>query len=372
MKAFDLSVKRWLFCFTHPDDEISIVAWIKRLCDAGADVYCTWSVSNPIREAEARAMVGSLGVPQENMFFFDAPDGDACDHIPEIIKFARRVIEIAQPDRIAIGAFECGHIDHDSTNVAVAHANRQHVPMYEIPFYHTYLAKIPVINRFADPSDEEVIQLTQVEQALKVRAARAYESQSIGSNLFWYTVLNWAKLKPAALCKTERMRFQTHFEYRTPNLPKRLRGNVQASAKFIRFVRSAVYHESDTNWRVVQDAYLTDIKQDVESSFPEWKSLWTDEDDGLYLFFADFSEFMVQNIFDPEIGARLFDFINQAYERGSSETWELLGIQLFEPVYCNESLERHFALNLKGRALEDFQAYMGDWKHAQELYKPPS
>src|SRR5688572_1088643 len=189
LKAFDLSVKRWLFFFTHPDDEISIVAWIKRLCDAGATVHCAWTVSKPIREAEARAMVGSLGVPQENMHFFDVPDGDACDHIPEIIEFANGVIETAQPDRVALGAFECGHIDHDSTNVAVAHANQQRVPMFEIPFYHTYLTKVPIINRFADPSGEETIQLSQEEQALKVRASRAYNSQNIGSLLFWYTAL---------------------------------------------------------------------------------------------------------------------------------------------------------------------------------------
>ncbi len=239
MTAFDLGVRRWLFCFTHPDDEISIVAWIKRLCDAGADVYCTWSVSNSVREAEARAIVGSLGVPQANMFFLDAPDGDACEHIPEIIEFERCVIDACGPERIALGAFECGHIDHDTTNLAVAYANTESVPMFDLPFYHTYLTRIPVINRFAEPSGEEVIQLTQEEQALKGRASRAYKSQNIGSLLFWYTVLNWAKLKPAALCKSERMRLQTHFDYSSPNLPEPLRSRVVGSQKFERFARAA-------------------------------------------------------------------------------------------------------------------------------------
>lgn len=235
MKAFDIGVKRWLFFFTHPDDEISIVAWIKRLCDAGATVHCAWTVSKPIREAEARAMVGSLGVPQENMHFFEAPDGNACDHIPEIIEFAKGVIATAQPDRIALGAFECGHIDHDSTNVAVAHANQQRAPMFEIPFYHTYLTRIPVINRFADPSGEEVIQLSQEERALKIRASRGYKSQNIGSLLFWYSALSLIKLKPQALYKTERMRLQTHFEFNTPNLPDSLKTQVFRSAKYRRF-----------------------------------------------------------------------------------------------------------------------------------------
>jgi LmbE family N-acetylglucosaminyl deacetylase len=236
LKAFDITVKRWLFCFTHPDDEISIVAWIKRLCDAGANVYCAWTVSNPIREEEARAMMKRLGVPHENLFFFDAPDGDACEHLGDLIEFETRVIDKSRPDRIALGAFECGHIDHDSTNVAVAHANAGRVPMFEIPFYHTYLTKVPVINRFADPTNEEVIELTPSEQRLKVVASRSYKSQNIGSLLFWYTILGWAKFSPVALCRTERMRLQSHFDFTSPNLPDHRRKEVIKSAKFERFV----------------------------------------------------------------------------------------------------------------------------------------
>ena len=245
LRAFDLSVKRWLFCFTHPDDEISIVAWIKRLCDAGADVFCLWTVSNPTREAEARAMVGSLGVPQENMYFYNAPDGDACEHIPEIRDFVSEVIETTQPDRIALGAFECGHIDHDSTNLAVALANKRRLPMFEIPFYHTYLTRIPIINRFATPDGQEVIDLSPDEQRLKVRASRSYKSQNIGSLLFWYTVLHWAKLRPAALCKTERMRPQTHFDYTKPNLPDPLEKQVLQCPKFKRFVEETSKAQPD-------------------------------------------------------------------------------------------------------------------------------
>jgi LmbE family N-acetylglucosaminyl deacetylase len=181
------------------------------------------------------------------MHFFEAPDGDACDHISEMIDFAKSVIEKAQPERIALGAFECGHIDHDSTNVAVARANQQRVPMFEIPYYHTYLTRVPVINRFADPSGEEIIQLTKEEQKLKIRASRAYKSQNIGSLLFWYTVLGWAKFSPVALCKTERMRLQAHFDYSIPNLPTRLRDQVLVSGKFRRFASQTSECNSSAN-----------------------------------------------------------------------------------------------------------------------------
>ncbi|MEO7453387.1 MAG: PIG-L family deacetylase [Fimbriimonadales bacterium] len=239
LKAFDLQARRWLFFFTHPDDEISIVAWMKRLCDAGAEVHCAWTVSTPVREAEARELVGSLGVPQENLRFFGAPDGDACDHLAELAEFARGVIDAVQPERIALGAFECGHIDHDSTNLAVSLANGGRLPMFEIPFYHTYLTRVPRINRFADSAGEEVILLTPEERRLKVRASRAYPSQNIGSLLLWYTALGWAKLRPSALCGTERMRLQKNFDYESPNLPAALAARVAASPKFRRFAARA-------------------------------------------------------------------------------------------------------------------------------------
>ncbi len=239
-KAFDTGVKKWLFCFTHPDDEISIIAWMKHLVDAGADVYAGWSVSNPVREREAVAMMESIGVKRDNLFFFDMPDGDACDHFEKLVESWEWAIEVADPRRIVVGAFECGHIDHDTTNAAVYRASKGRLPMFEVPFYHTYLTRIPVINRFADPLGEEVLILSPEDRRLKIRASKAYPSQNIGSLLRWYTLLGICKLSPPGLARTERMRLQTHFDYSIPNLPDPLRTRVEASAKFQRFKRAVV------------------------------------------------------------------------------------------------------------------------------------
>ena len=358
LKVFDLSIKRWLFFFTHPDDEISIVAWIKRLCDSGATVHCAWTVSKPVREAEARAMVGSLGVPQENMHFYDAPDGDACDHIPEVIQFANGVIETAQPDRIALGAFECGHIDHDSTNFAVAHANQQRVPMFEIPFYHTYLTNVPVINRFADPSGEELIQLSPTEQTLKVRASRAYKSQNIGSLLFWYTALNLGKLKPAALCKTERMRLQLCFDYLTPNLPPKLCAAVQQSEKFRRFAL-AIRNQGDS-WRVVQDHFLPVFREELRRLVPQLQPV-SDNDDGLYIWAGELSTFLREHANDPSIAENCFEFINTACEKGGHETHQIIWIEFFEVAEAYPNLQPHFDNYLKGKA-RDLYSEFWEWR----------
>jgi LmbE family N-acetylglucosaminyl deacetylase len=242
MKAFDLDPNhRWLFAFTHPDDEIAIIAWIRRLARAGATVYAGWSVSNPTRESEARAVFDSIGVSQDRLFFFRAPDGSACEHLRDLVENWSDVLTVAQPTRIAACAFECGHLDHDSTNFAIHHARQRRcpsVPQFEIPLYHTYLTKVPVLNRFAQPDGEEVLPLTEEEWHLKRRISRAYPTQNIGSLLVWYTIWGWVRFRPPALCRTERMRLQTHFDYTTPNLPSPLRERVQRSPKWRRWLRN--------------------------------------------------------------------------------------------------------------------------------------
>lgn len=244
MRAFDSDPHhRWLFCFAHPDDEIAMAAWIRRLAMAGVEIWAGWSVSNSTREAEARAVMRLLGVSDARLSFFDAPDGDACEHLASLRRHWGEVIRQVNPTRIAVCAFECGHLDHDSTNYAVVSAGKER-ELYEFPLYHTYLTRVPVINRFADSNDEEVLNLTPDEWALKRRVSKMYPSQNIGSLLVWYTIWGWARLHPPALCRSERMRRQTHFEYLRPNLPEPLRSRVERSEKWRRWVRCVQAAES--------------------------------------------------------------------------------------------------------------------------------
>lgn len=234
--------KTWLFCFTHPDDEISICAWMRRLVRSGADVWAGWSVSDPVREAEGRRAMSEIGVQQDRLMFFRFPDKGACDHLPGLSSSWASLIEKCCPHRIAIGAFECGHLDHDSTNFAVRKALDAlgaNVPMLEIPLYHTYLTRIPTINRFATDEPQEILTLQREEQRFKWKIAKMYESQNISSLLVWYTLLSFAKLRPVGLRKTERFRLQTHFDYMKPNLPKPLAQKVVESSTWKRW-REAV------------------------------------------------------------------------------------------------------------------------------------
>lgn len=218
---------------THPDDEISICAWIKRLVESGAEVFVSWTHSKPEREREARAAAALMGVHQDHLGFFGAPDGNVVDHLADLEGPFRDWFSRIQPDRVCCGAFEQGHIDHDATNFLVNRTFRG--PVFEIPFYHSYLVRLQRINRFADPRGEEVRELDLDEQRFKKMVAKQYPSQNIWSVLLWYEMLQGSKLKRVELARTERMRLQTHFDFLTPNLPPRLATRLRRCEKWQRW-----------------------------------------------------------------------------------------------------------------------------------------
>jgi LmbE family N-acetylglucosaminyl deacetylase len=228
MKAscFDLDPSlTWLFCMTHPDDEISICAWIRRLVKNGNKVYISWTHSNRVRENEGRAVAHLLGVPDEHLYFHAAVDGSACDEIPDLLPRFRRMMQEVQPDRVVCGAFEQGHIDHDATNWLVNHSFQGLV--LEVPFYHTYLTRLQRINQFSDASQEQVLKLTPQDQRLKKTVARQYPSQNIWKVLCWYEAWQKVRLKPNMLAQTERMRFQTHRNFFKPNHQAKLAQKIE-------------------------------------------------------------------------------------------------------------------------------------------------
>lgn len=222
---------------THPDDEISICAWIQRLVRNGNPIYMSWTHSNTVREREARAVSLILGVPQANLFFFEATDGSACDEIPALLPKFRELMEEVRPNRVVCGAFEQGHIDHDTTNYLVNHTFDG--PVLEAPFYHTYLNRLQTLNRFSDPRGQEILDLDPDEWALKKMVARQFPSQNIWSVLLWYEAWQRARLKPGSLPRTERLRLQTHANFLRPNHPPRLATRVGRSKTWQRW-KSAV------------------------------------------------------------------------------------------------------------------------------------
>lgn len=234
MRAFDSDPnQRWLFCLTHPDDEIAICAWIRVLASHGVDVFLSWTHDTPLREDEARAGAERLGVPQDRLTFHHATDGRVLEEIPQLRPRFREMIDAVRPDRIVCGAFEHGHLDHDATNFLV---NRVFAgPVFEIPLYHTYLTWLQTLNRFSIPDGEEVLRLTPEEQRFKGGFSRLFPSQNIHRVLVWYEVYRALTLRPLDLRNTERMRLQKHKEFLKPNAPPRLASRIEASSQWRRW-----------------------------------------------------------------------------------------------------------------------------------------
>jgi len=215
---------------THPDDEISICAWIKRLTDAGASVGLSWTHDTEIRQQEANLVADCLGV--EKRFFHHAADGNVCDELAELRPKFEAMIQDFLPSRIVCGAFEQGHLDHDATNWLVNQTFAG--PIFETPFYHSYRTRLPRMNRFADPAGSERIQLSDMEQAFKKEIAKSYRSQTIWRNLLW-AELRARLTGDGSLTATEFLRPQIHHDFWSPNLPQKLAERVRRTEKWGRW-----------------------------------------------------------------------------------------------------------------------------------------
>lgn len=235
MKLFDPDPKlRWLFCMTHPDDEISICVWIRRLREAGVHVSMCWTHDVPKRQAEARAVAKQLGVGDHELHFLGAYDGRVCEQMSELLPVLQTVVKQTRPDRVVCGAFEQGHLDHDATNWLV---NRTFDgPVLEVPFYHAYHTRLQNMNSFANGPVGEVLRLTAEEARFKCHIARQFPSQNIWSVLLWHEVYQAARLRPARLRTREWMRLQVHTDFRVPNLPPKLAAKVLRSPAWQRWL----------------------------------------------------------------------------------------------------------------------------------------
>lgn len=228
MNLFDLSRRRWLFCMTHPDDEISICAWMKRLVDSGNEVFVSWTHSNTIRETEGRKVAELLGIPQENLFFHLGTDGHICKEFCDLReKFSEMMAQVG-PDVVVCGAFEQGHVDHDTTNVLVNSTFDGDV--LEVPFYHTYMTRMQKMNVFSDPAGQSLLLLSQQETELKRAVAKQYKSQNIWSVLLWSEIWQFVQGRTLDLPKREIMRLQGHKVFRLPNHPPYLAAQLEKNS----------------------------------------------------------------------------------------------------------------------------------------------
>lgn len=227
-----------LFCFAHPDDEFFCCAVLRRLVEQGCNVFCVWGVATPPREAESREAIELLGVPSLRTRFAYFPDGHVIEDLPQYVAFWEQILQDIRPEKIFLPAFECGHLDHDATNFAVAYASRRlgmHSLLVEFPLYHTYSTRVPTVGRFAEDAGEQVVLLSAEERVLKKRVLSCHRSQRLPWLLKLYQLLMKMGIKPSGLWETERFRLLSQTRYDRPHLPAPLAEHVERSPKWKKF-----------------------------------------------------------------------------------------------------------------------------------------
>lgn len=225
----------WLFHPTHPDDELAFAGWIRHLVQQGATVHMAWTHHTPVRRAEAVAAATRLGVSSKRLHFLDGTDGCCCEELARLLPLFEETMAMVRPDRVVCGAFEQGHLDHDATAWLVRRTFGG--PVFEAPFYHTYVRpRWQRIGRFSEPSREEVRCLPESERRLKIELARAYPSQSIRRIVTAYELSHRAVGRPPNLYKWERLREMRVEDWRRPAHPASLAARVARSPRWRRWL----------------------------------------------------------------------------------------------------------------------------------------
>jgi LmbE family N-acetylglucosaminyl deacetylase len=238
VKAFEVEGnERVLFAFTHPDDELALSAFISRLLHKGIPIQILWTHSTPVRAAESRNAMHALGVDSEALTFFETEDGNVISSVKELRRTVSAIVLAFRPTRVVTHAFEQGHIDHDATNLLVNLCYKG--PIFEAPFYHTYLTRFPKLYCFSTPQGEERTPLTAAERKMKKRLVKMYPSQTVRRNVVVYELVHTMTMRKPPLFQFERLRRQRHTDFLQPNHPEPLASRVARSRTWHRWVEGA-------------------------------------------------------------------------------------------------------------------------------------
>lgn len=224
---------RWLFLLAHPDDEMAVLAWMRRLDQAGVSIRCVWLHSTPIREAESRMVMRDAGIADDAMIFWQFPDGNTVDHLDEILEKLKGVVDEYRPTRAMTLAFEQGHLDHDTAHLCL----RVAFPgtLFEWPMYYGYYREFMHLNTFTGEGKGHEIELNAWERAWKTRMVSVFKSQTMKRNLLLYRIFCFLTLRPYWINQRETARLATWTDFRRPNLDEETREKVLGCARWARW-----------------------------------------------------------------------------------------------------------------------------------------
>lgn len=174
-----------LFLFAHHDDELFVAALLRRLAAGRAPVICAWLTRGGLgareREAESVRAMAILGIPRDDLYFFRLPDGGVLDHLDEIVGRLKRLMQGRDFRSVFVPAFEGGHLDHDTAQLAVALALKEQpgaINLFEFPLYNRYETRLLRVGEFIP--DATPVRWTPVkfrDRLLKRKLSRVFASQ---------------------------------------------------------------------------------------------------------------------------------------------------------------------------------------------------
>jgi LmbE family N-acetylglucosaminyl deacetylase len=211
-----LGPERLLVVVAHQDDETIVAGGaMQQVRRAGGIVQVVYTTDGgaaqptgslqraelvQCRRREALTALALAGVTEPRVHFLDCESGPTFlrpESIAQLGGQLGRVILDFQPDKILLGAFEGGNLEHDVTNFLVARAAaRAGFPspqIWEAPEYNRFHLREPVYQRlhrvcpfaFAWPprfvpggSRGEVLPMIAAEMATKRRMLECFESQA--------------------------------------------------------------------------------------------------------------------------------------------------------------------------------------------------
>ncbi len=138
------------------------------------------------RQAESHRAMEILGVPRQNLLEMGLPDGHLLDCLGEVVRRLVDLMAVRRPASVFVPAFEGGHPDHDSLQLAAAAAisrvdwevNRQPA-LFEFPLYHRSGGGIAVGDFLPGGGAAFKTALKLKDRLLKQRLARIYRSQRL-------------------------------------------------------------------------------------------------------------------------------------------------------------------------------------------------
>jgi LmbE family N-acetylglucosaminyl deacetylase len=232
--SLDLSLfgPRVMGVFAHPDDEVFCAGTIKALLEAGRTVEALYIHSTPTRAQENQCAMRLLGLKADKVRYYSAQDGRFHLEMKAIIETLRSEFDRFEPDTVLVPAFEQGHPDHDSVNLAVRKAFAGHV--LETPLYGPYCKRVQLMGRFGDQREAVEFSMGDTVLLLKSRMLSCYPSQSL--KLWWalYRLLEAAVRGRAQLGAVEYWAEVPHSrDYSEPMVNAKWKRAVRNSPKWL-------------------------------------------------------------------------------------------------------------------------------------------